>query len=97
MEFAAALLVDLKTLSGTRDDVVGADLREAFGDPLFENLEMIAVDLREFAYTYQMAADAFMATPVAGVGGFRTNASSAPLPRVSNSFTLELSISATIT
>ena len=52
--------MDLKTLSGARDDVVVADLLEAFGDPLFDNLEVITADVRELACTYPTAADAVL-------------------------------------
>ena len=52
MKLAQVLPVDLKTLSGPPGDVVVADLLEAFGDPLFDNLEVIAADVRELAYTY---------------------------------------------
>lgn len=60
MKLAQVLPVDLKTLAGPPGDVVVADLLEAFGDPLFDNLEVIAADLRELAYTYPTAADAVL-------------------------------------
>ena len=48
--------MDLKALSTAEDGRAVAELLEAFGDPLFENLDVIANDVRELAATSPAAA-----------------------------------------
>lgn len=54
------LPLDLKTLSSEHDARLGADLLEAFGDPLFEGQELTAAEVRELAERSPSAARAVL-------------------------------------
>jgi predicted transcriptional regulator/DNA-binding XRE family transcriptional regulator len=60
VKLAEILPIDLKTLSAAHDGRLIADLLETFGDPLFENQEIIAGDVREFATTHGSVARAVL-------------------------------------
>jgi transcriptional regulator with XRE-family HTH domain len=48
VKLAEILPIDLKDLSASHDGRLIADLLEAFGDPLFENHDIPASEVREF-------------------------------------------------
>ena len=54
------LPVDLKTLSPDHDGRVLGELLEAFGDPLFDELDVLAGDVREFAMNFPTAGQAVL-------------------------------------
>ena len=54
------LPVDLKTLSPDQDGRVLGELLEAFGDPLFDDLDVLAGDVREFAMNFPPAGQAVL-------------------------------------
>ena len=54
------LPVDLKTLSPDQDGRVLGELLEAFGDPLFDDLDVLAGDIREFAMNFPPAGQAVL-------------------------------------
>lgn len=60
VKLAKILPVDLKTLSSEHDDRHAAELLEVLGDPLFENLDLIASDMRELAATHPAAVQAVL-------------------------------------
>src|SRR3990172_8441175 len=49
IRLAQVFHLDLTTPAGEHDARVGADLPEAFGDPLFERQELTAAEVRELA------------------------------------------------
>lgn len=60
VKLANILPVDIKTLSAKNDERVIAELLEVFGDPLFENLDVVATDVGEMATTHPVAAEAVL-------------------------------------
>ncbi|MDA1185221.1 MAG: short-chain fatty acyl-CoA regulator family protein [Acidobacteria bacterium] len=60
VKVAEVLPVDVKALSGKNDERVVAELLEAFGDPLFENLDVIAGDVGELATAHPVASEAIL-------------------------------------
>jgi predicted transcriptional regulator/transcriptional regulator with XRE-family HTH domain len=60
VKLARILPVDLKTLSSDHDDLNAAELLEVLGDPLFENVDLIASDMRELAVTHPAAVQAVL-------------------------------------
>ena len=54
------LPLDIKALSQEHDGRVLAELLEVFGDPLFDNLDVLANDVREFAVSLPAAAQAVL-------------------------------------
>src|SRR5216684_3404593 len=49
VKLAKILPVDLKTMSSDHDDQAMAELLEVLGDPLFENIDLVASEMRELA------------------------------------------------
>jgi predicted transcriptional regulator/transcriptional regulator with XRE-family HTH domain len=60
VKLAKILPVDLKTLSPEHDDRHAAEVLEVLGDPLFENLDLVASDVRELAATHPAAVQAML-------------------------------------
>jgi predicted transcriptional regulator/DNA-binding XRE family transcriptional regulator len=60
VKLSEILPIELKTLSAAHDGRLIADLLEMFGDPLFENHELIAPDVRDFATTHHSVARAVL-------------------------------------
>jgi predicted transcriptional regulator/transcriptional regulator with XRE-family HTH domain len=58
VKLAAILPIDIKTLTPERGDRTIEELHEVFGDPMLENIEVIAQDVRELATAYPAAAEA---------------------------------------
>ena len=50
------LPLDLKTFSPEHDGRTATELLEVFGDPMFENFDVIAQDVKELASSYPAAA-----------------------------------------
>lgn len=57
VKMAEVLPIDIKTLSARNDERLIAELLEAFGDPLFENLNIVASDVGELATAHPVAAE----------------------------------------
>lgn len=60
VKLAKILPVDLKSLSTDHDDRAAAELLEVLGDPLFENVDLIATEMRELAVTHPAAVQAML-------------------------------------
>ena len=60
VKLADVLPVDIKTLSAANDQRLAAELLEAFGDPLFENLDVVASDVRDMAASHPVMAEAVL-------------------------------------
>ena len=60
VRLAEVLPLDMKTLSAEHDERLLAELLEVFGDALFENLELIAGDVRELATAQPPIANAIL-------------------------------------
>jgi predicted transcriptional regulator/transcriptional regulator with XRE-family HTH domain len=60
VKMASVLPVDMKTLAASNDEQVVAELLEAFGDPLFDNLDVVVTDVKELAASFPMAAEAVL-------------------------------------
>ncbi|MBI4264484.1 MAG: DUF2083 domain-containing protein [Acidobacteria bacterium] len=60
VKLADLLPVDIKSLSAKNDERTIAELLEVFGDPLFENLDVVASDVREMATGHPVAAEAVL-------------------------------------
>jgi len=56
VRLAECLPIDIKTLSTAQDGRAITELLEAFGDPLFENLDVVAAEVKEFATNSPTAA-----------------------------------------
>ena len=60
VKMADVLPIDVKALSAKNDERVVAELLEAFGDPLFENLDVIAPDVGELVSAHPVASEAIL-------------------------------------
>lgn len=60
VKLAEVLPLDLRKLSVDHDERLVAELLEVFGDPLFENLDLVAGDVRELAMAHPSTADAVL-------------------------------------
>lgn len=60
VKLAAVLPLDLRKLSTQHDERVIGELLEVFGDAVFENVDLVANDVREFAAAYPATADAVL-------------------------------------
>src|SRR5262249_17064327 len=60
VKIADVLPVELKTLSAAQDSRITADLLEAFGDPLFDEANVMADEIREFGVSYPATARAVL-------------------------------------
>src|SRR6185436_14311368 len=60
VKLAKILPVDLKAMSSEHDDQAVAELLEVLGDPLFENIDVVASELRELATAHPSAAQAML-------------------------------------
>ena len=58
VKIAKILPVNLKTFSSEHDERTMAELIEVFGDPLFENIDVVANELRELAATHPVTSQA---------------------------------------
>jgi len=59
VKLAEVLPLDLKNLSTLNEDRTVSELLEVFGDPMFEDLGVVAPDVTELGATYPQAAQAF--------------------------------------
>ncbi|MBM3778578.1 MAG: ImmA/IrrE family metallo-endopeptidase [Acidimicrobiia bacterium] len=60
VKLASILPVDLKALSPADDARALAELLEVLGDPLFDNLDLVASEIRELASTHPSAVQAML-------------------------------------
>src|SRR5262245_40626978 len=60
VKLTEVLPVELKTLSTAQDGRVIADLLEAFGDPLFDDANVLASEVRDIAVSYPTVARAVL-------------------------------------
>jgi len=58
VKLSDAIEVDLKSLSAAHDGRRVTELLEVFGDPLFDNVDLITQDVQELAQSFPGAADA---------------------------------------
>lgn len=60
VKLSKILPVDLRTFSTEHDDQAVAELLEVLGDPLFENLDLVATEVRDLATTHPGAVQAML-------------------------------------